>query len=196
MIDKNECSMSYVKIDDAIKIILRCGKNSQLCKFDISDAFKICPYKPSQWPLFCFKYDSFYYFYVRLTFGCRSSPKIFDNISQAVCFIAQRNYRVKNILHLLDDFLTIDYPGDDGERTMALMMTIFKRLNIPIARHKTLGPVTCLEYLGVILDSEKMEARLPTVKVERICKFIKHILTKSSCTKRELLQLLGKIEMA
>jgi hypothetical protein len=41
MIDKTDCSMSYVKIDDAIRIILKCGKGSKLCKFDISDAFKI-----------------------------------------------------------------------------------------------------------------------------------------------------------
>ncbi|VDI37445.1 Hypothetical predicted protein [Mytilus galloprovincialis] len=185
MIDKEECSMSYVKIDDAIRIILKLGRNSTLCKYDISDAFKICPYLPSQWPLFCFKWQSFYYYYVRLTFGCRSSPKIFDTISQAICHIAEKNYKIKNILHLLDDFLTIDHPSEDGERSMAIMMTIFKRLNIPIAKHKTEGPVTCLEYLGIILDSNKMEARLPNIKVQRICEFISKLLSKSSCTKRQ-----------
>ncbi|VDH89876.1 Hypothetical predicted protein [Mytilus galloprovincialis] len=197
MIDKEECSMSYVKIDDAIRIILKLGRNSTLCKYDISDAFKICPYLPSQWPLFCFKWQSFYYYYVRLTFGCRSSPKIFDTISQAICHIAEKNYKIKNILHLLDDFLTIDHPSEDGERSMAIMMmTIFKRLNIPIAKHKTEGPVTCLEYLGIILDSNKMEARLPNIKVQRICEFISKLLSKSSCTKRQLLQLLGHFNFA
>jgi hypothetical protein len=56
------------------------------------------------------KWESFYYFYVRLSVGCRSSPKIFDNFSKAVCFIAEHNYNVKRILHLLDDFLTIEPP--------------------------------------------------------------------------------------
>jgi hypothetical protein len=103
-----------------------------------------------------------YYVYARLTFGCRSSPNVFDTISQAVCYIAERNYKVKHILHLLDDCLTIGHPYDDGERTMALMMTIiFKRLNILIANHKTLGPVTCLEYLGIILDSKKWKLDFP-----------------------------------
>ncbi|VDI46851.1 Hypothetical predicted protein [Mytilus galloprovincialis] len=64
--------------------------------------------------------------------------------------------------------LTIDPPHAEGERSMALMMMIFKRLNVPIAMHKTVGLVTCLEYLGIILDSEKMEARLPQEKVDRI----------------------------
>lgn len=155
LIDKNNCSMSYVKIDDAIDIILRLGRNSWLCKYDISDAFKICPISPSQWPLFCIKWCEMYYFFVRLTFGCRSSPKIFDHVSQAICHIATQNYNIPNILHLLDDFLTIDSPSADGERTMAIMMMIFKKLNIPVASHKTIGPVKCLEYLGIILDTEK-----------------------------------------
>ncbi|CAG2196502.1 unnamed protein product [Mytilus edulis] len=160
--------MSYVKIDNAIDIILKYGRHSWLCKYDISNAFKNCPILPSQWPLFCIKWEDKYYFYVRLTFGCRSSPIIFDTLSQAICYIATNNYKVNNILHLLDDFLTIDPPHAEGERSMALMMMIFKRLNVQIAMHKTVGPVTCLEYLGIILDSEKMEARLPQEKVDRI----------------------------
>ena len=72
----------------------------------------------------------------------------------------------------------------------------FNRLNIPLATHQTLGPTTCLEFLGIILDKEKLEARLPQDKVNRICEFIKIILHKYSCTKRELLQLLGHMNFA
>ena len=55
LIDKDTCSMSYIKIDDAIDIILKYGRNSWLCKYDISNAFKYCPITPSQWPTFCVK---------------------------------------------------------------------------------------------------------------------------------------------
>jgi hypothetical protein len=87
---------------------------------------------------------SSYYFYVRLSFGCRSSPIISDNISRAVCYIAEYNYNIKHILHLLDDLLTVDPPSAIAERTMAIMTLIFNKLYIPIAAHKTVGPVTCL----------------------------------------------------
>lgn len=196
LIDKDNCSMSYVKIDHAIDIILRLGQGSLLCKFDISDAFKICPIAPHQWPLFCVKWDNMYYHWVRLTFGCRSSCKIFDHVSRAVCHIAEHNYGVQNILHLLDDFLTIDHPTADGQQTMKTMLNIFEMLNIPIASHKTVGPVQCLEYLGIILDSFNMEARLPRDKVIRICNFISKLSSKKKCTKRELLQLLGHLNFA
>ena len=48
----------------------------------------------------------------------------------------------------------------------------------------------------MILYTEKLEARLPQDKVDRICEFNKIILHKSSCTKRELLQLLGHMNFA
>ena len=57
LIDKEQCSMQYVKVDDAIKIICKYGKGTKLCKFDIQNAFKICPIKPSQWPLFGLKWQ-------------------------------------------------------------------------------------------------------------------------------------------
>ena len=79
---------------------------------------------------------------------------------------------------------------------MALMTMIFNRLSILLATNKTLGPTTCLEYLRIILDTEKLEARLPQDKGDRICEFVKIVLNKSSCTKRELLQLLGHMNFA
>jgi hypothetical protein len=101
---------------------------------------------------------------------CALSIKSFilrsDNLSRAVCYIAEYNYNIKNILHLLDDFLTVDPPNAIAERTMAIMTMIFKKLNIPIAAHKTVGPVTCLEYLGIVLDTVKFAAeRKSYVKV-------------------------------
>ena len=121
---------------------------------------------------------------------------MFDTLSQAICYIAKNNYKVNNSLHLLDDFLTIDPPRADGERSMALLMMIFKRLNVPIAMHKTVGPVMCHEYLGIILDTQKMEARLPQEKIDRICDFIFKLHKRSSCTKREILQLPGHLNFA
>ena len=88
-------------------------------------------------------------------FGSRSSPNIFDSLSTSVCWIASNKLGVSNILHLLDDFLTIDPPDCDADRTMAILTMLFKQLKIPLAPHKTVGPTQCLEYLGVILDAKK-----------------------------------------
>ena len=47
---------------------------------------------------------------IRLVFMSRSSPKIFDLLSKAICWILINNYSVQHVLHLLDDFVTIDNP--------------------------------------------------------------------------------------
>ncbi|KAL9963322.1 hypothetical protein ACROYT_G032514 [Oculina patagonica] len=52
--------------------------------------------------------------------------------------------------------------------SLSSMLLTFKNLGIPVALNKTQGPDTVLEFMGVVLDSDKMEARLPADKVERI----------------------------
>ena len=46
------------------------------------------------------------------------------------------------------------------------------------------------------MDSNKLEARLPLNKVERINEILLSFLGKKSCTKRELLSLLGHLNFA
>ena len=76
-------------------------------------------------------------------------------------WIAKHNYGIEFILHLLDDYLMIDSPSATAERIMALLTMIFNRLRVPIAPHKTVGPTVQLQYLGIILDTDSMEACLP-----------------------------------
>lgn len=102
-----------------------------MCKTDISDAFKIVPIIPSQWHLFCIKWKLNYYYYNKLSFGCHSSPKIFDHLSQAVCWIATNNYGVQHIFHLLDDFITFERQEEDGETNMKLLFHIFIHSTYP-----------------------------------------------------------------
>lgn len=59
-----------------------------------------------------------------------------------------------------------------------------------------MGPSTELEYLGKILDTDRMEARLPDEKLVRISQLVQQFSTRKSCTKRELLSLLGHLNFA
>ena len=40
LIDKEACSLTYVRIDDAIRAICQQGRGAHLCKVAIADAFK------------------------------------------------------------------------------------------------------------------------------------------------------------
>ena len=151
-------------------------------------------------PAFSIKWENKYYFFKQLVFGFRSSPKIFDSISQAVCWIASNNYNIKNILDLLDDFFAIVPHDANAKVTMKTFLNIFEVLGIPLSLTKTVGPCNTIEYLGIYLDSDKMETRLPKEKNVRIQQIIESFRKRSSCTKRErereLLSLLGHLNFA
>ena len=48
LIDKESCSLTYVRIDDAIRAIRQHGRGALMCKVDVADAFKQLPIKPMQ----------------------------------------------------------------------------------------------------------------------------------------------------
>jgi len=73
---------------------------------------------------------------------------------------------------------------------------IFNRLNIPLAKHKTVGPTDSLEYLGITLDTTNMQARLPLNKLTRMRNILHQFVNKNFCTKRQLLSLLGHLVFA
>lgn len=196
LIDKEEYSLSYVKIDDAIRIIKNLGPGAWLCKTDMVDAFKQIPIDPSLWPFYGAKWKNKYYFYTRLAFGSRSSPKIFDMLSSAITWILKNKFQLTHTLHLLDDFLVIDHPLHEADRSMAILTMLFNKLRLPIAPHKTVGPAHALEYLGIILDTVAMEARLPDNKLVRLRGMVNAFLDKNSCTQRQLFQLLGHLNFA
>ena len=85
-----------------------------LRKADITDAFKVMPLHLSQWHLFGIKWRSQMYFYARLAFGCRQKlfgcrPRIFYTMSEALCWVLLNVHRLPFVLHLLDDFLVVDF---------------------------------------------------------------------------------------
>lgn len=195
LIDKNEYSLSYVKVDDAIEIIQRLGPNCRLTKIDLQDAFKQIPIHPSMWPYHGVKWKGKYYFYCRLVFGSRSSPALYDQVGQAVCWIAKNNYKLLDLLRYLDDYLKADPCDSDPGRSMALLTMIFKKLGLPTSPSKcSEGEV--IEFLGILLDCIKMEARLGPEKCERIKYLIEDYLARETCTKRELLSLIGHLSFA
>ncbi|CAF1083375.1 unnamed protein product [Rotaria sp. Silwood1] len=117
-------------------------------------------------------------------------------LSEAIVWIAEHKYGIKNMLHLLDDFFVVDSPDDGGERTSAMISFIFNRLKIPLSVNKTVGPVQEIEYLGFILDLNRLEARLPQEKVLRFMEMIRSLLNRRKCKKCELLVVLGHMSFA
>ena len=74
-------------------------------------------------------------------------------------------------MHLLDDVLTIE-PPNAHPIALELINQIFARLGVPLAPSKVFGPTQVLEFLGIILDSDLMKARLSEQKVHKLWELI------------------------
>jgi hypothetical protein len=64
LMDKGEYSLSYTKIDDAVKVIRCYGVGCKLCKTDVKAAFKLIPISPSLWHLHGAKVDGYLFYFV------------------------------------------------------------------------------------------------------------------------------------
>ena len=76
------------------------------------------------------------------------------------------------------------------------MLLTFSELGIPVAINKTQGPDTVLEFMGILLDSDKMEAKIPHDKVEWIQISLAAFQHRKSCTLKELQSLIGTLNFA
>jgi hypothetical protein len=100
---------------------------------------------------------------------------------------------MKHVLPLLDDFLVIDEPSVNAVITMQRLLNVFRKLKVPLALHKSVGPTTCLEYLRITLDYDNMISKLPQYTLCRIKDLLYVFLDQPTCAKRELLSLLGHL---
>ena len=69
-------------------------------------------------------------------------------------------------------------------------------LGVPLALEKVEVPVTSLKFLGIVIDTVRMEARLPTEKLDRIWCLIAEWLPRSNVTKREILSSVALLQHA
>ena len=103
-----------------------------------------------------------------LPFGLRSAPKLFNILADLLSWIVEEKGVAPN-LHYLDDFLLLAPPSSDAcLSNLNLVKDVRLQLGIPLALEKLEGPSQSLTFLGIILDTQRMEARLPDDKLLRI----------------------------
>ena len=192
-IPKESSTVQYAKLQDAIKLIQECGQGCYMAKSDIADAFRLIPLHPSQYHLTGYQFQGKYYYDKCLPMGCSPSCRIFEDFSDAIKWILT-NHNVENSVKVLDDFFFIHKQSGACQADLQTFLDLCSRMGIPVAPHKTFGPSQVLEFLGVQLDTIKMEAALPSQKIHDYSKSVIETLAKNKITLRELKSLIGKLQ--
>lgn len=195
-IPKRLCSIKYITIEDAIQHILSLGPGTLIAKIDIKSAFRLLPIHPGDRHLLGMKWNNEVYLDTCLPFGLRSAPRLFNVLADLLEWILQQK-GVTFSLHYLDDFLTAGPPRSDiCQKNLEAIQQVCHWLGIPLALEKVEGPSTSLGFLGITLDTVRMEARLPADKLQRTRALIKTWMQKKKATKREILSLVGVLQHA
>lgn len=162
-------TVKYSSFDDAVALVLALGPGCLLSKTDIESAYRILPVHRDDHELLGFKWGDQYYYDKCLTMGLRSSAAIFDRFSSGLKWIAQSKLGISFITHILDDFLILGPANSDNcQKQLHTFLAFCEQVGVPIKADKTVGPCTCLTFMGLELDSRKMEVRLPKDKLEKV----------------------------
>ena len=176
-------SLAYQTIDNAIGIIEKLGRHTTLHKRDLKDAFRKIPVSPLDYFKLLFKWDNQIYADMFLPFGLATSPFIFNMFAEALHWILNHVYNVE-LVHYLDDFLMFNCP------TKHLFGTVCNDLGVEEKTKKSLDGYV-VDYIGIELDTDKLEARLPKDKHDRAIQAVSEALARGTTTHKSLESLLG-----
>ncbi len=174
------CEVEYSKFDDATEWVAKLGPGCLLAKADIKSAFRLMPIATTDFELLGMKFEGQYYVDKCLPMGIRCAPAYFEAFSSFIEFTVKQRSGQNSIVHFVDDFLCIQQAkkqDQEGKNLLIELMAVCKFLGVPLADEKTEGPTTKLTYLGLEIDTIRMQVRVPQNKLcnirEKINKAIK-----------------------
>ena len=195
-IDAAEFRTSYTTIDDAVRLIFALGgRGALLAKVDVRSAFKLIPVLPGQQRLLGFRWDGRYYYQTALSFGSRSSPRIFNDFADCLEALFQQRAGPAQVRKYLDDFWLV-CPGTapaEAARAYEEIRSVCAEVGVPLATEKCAAPATRMTLLGLELDTGHLTIALPENKVQALEATLRQLRQRQKCRKRELQSLVGRL---
>ena len=114
--------------------------------------------------------------------GCSSSCNIFENFSTALEWITINKLNSSAVIHILDNFLFIAPSKEKCQGDLDNFLTFCQRIGILIANKKTMAPDRAIQFAGITLDTELMEARLPEEKLDKCLSQLSYFCLHKSVT--------------
>ena len=97
----------------------------------------------------------------------------------------------------MDDFIIVGPAGSPQcAQALAVLDDSCAALGVPVAEHKREGPTTCLTFLGIEMDTQVSQLRLPAAKLHRLRLLLEDWGDRKVCSRQELESLLGLLNHA
>ncbi|XP_045587216.2 uncharacterized protein [Procambarus clarkii] len=187
-------TVTYQSINDAVALVVRRSPGAHLAKCDIAEAFRIVRVHPSDYYLLGFAYGGRYYYEKMLSMGAAPSCRIFETFSSVLQWILAEKFGVWDVVKVLDDFLFVSSTYNECLRSLRVFTALCERLGVPLSPHKTKGP--CLTFLGLEIDAQRMETRLPDDKKMKYMAAVEDALGAENLPLQDLHGIIGKLQFA
>ncbi len=134
-----------------------------MAKIDIQQAYRNIPVHPRQ-----LQWEGRIFVDKILPFGLRSAPLMFSAVADTLQWAIEKN-GARSVFHYLDDYITVGPPlSSVCQDSLAVIHSTCAQLGVPLEVEKSEGPTTCINFLGMELESSARTIRLPQEKLLRL----------------------------
>ena len=179
-------AFSYNSVEDAVDIL---APDDFMAVVDISSAYRSVNVNPDQVDFQGFTWDfgkgPKMMVDRRLCFGLRCAPNIFNSLSSFIVKIAHAR-GARHVINYLDDFLIIAPSSEKCRVDRDIVVDTIRLLGFEVSWKKVTDPSPVTTFLGITIDSQKMELSLPLAKVEKLKALITETLSCGYASKKRL----------
>ncbi len=154
-----EGTVTYDMVDTGIQLIRKAGPRAIPAKIDIEHAYKLVPIHPEDIPALGIRWFQHWLWDATLPMGSRSGCAIFETFSEALQYLAQWK-GCGDMCHVLDHFLMVSRTDETADSRLWTFLCLCSHQGVPVVADKT-EKGNCIAFLGVTLDTIRMEPRLP-----------------------------------
>lgn len=185
----------HFKLEDLRTSIKLISKNSYMCTVDLKDAYFLIRVHENSRKFLRFQWNGSLYEFNVLPFGLNTAPYVFTKILKPVAKLL-RSMGYMSTFYLDDLFLVgQSYYNclQNGSDTRLLLESLGFIIN---TNKSVFTPNQACKYLGNIIDSKRLEIKLPDCKREKIKNEILRFKSLKRCKIREFARFLGLLSSA
>ena len=199
-IDKGKLHSPMSTTKDVIKKIWSCGRETEFCKVDWTDAYKHVSVQHRDRALQVFSFGGRLFVESQMTFGASSSPDRFDLISDIPleCALLETGIWRESIIKVLDDSVCFGLHGTGVvgrfyDNFRRICSTVGIRLASDDDKTKAFGPCRRGLVLGIWYDLPSLTCAIPEDKADSMLLLLWEAKTTGCLSYQKLLSMIGKI---
>ena len=97
----------------------------------------------------------------------------------------------KDFTTYVDDFIVVAKSLNLAERQKDILLSVFRKLNIPMEESKLEGPSPCLSSLGIEVDTASFQLCLPHDELANLNVSLSDSIQRRTISKKDLQKLTG-----